>query len=277
MTSVQLTNDEIIALLHNRSRGAQDRYYDKLNYENLPYYDELIETKSIELNSSYIFPNSDTDASLANKGIANIRVEGDYEYVSLDIGGQSIDRLYKVFHDNQMVNFKREKCCIPFLRDHNIEIICKNGTATITYDLVSISNGDKKYDYVYYSHSYCGPEVISTRTRSISLCFNNMVKKLIVTCENPIASISLIPYPDDETDETDETDAPDAPVLDLDFTKINENLWELDFGNTHVNFSRIDNAKLYVSSLTPTTIYPTALSICMGISMVGKYGMLFTK
>ena len=201
--------------------------------------------------------------------LANVRILGDnWDNAMLIIGGQRFSQCWSKFNMNSFFITEGGNC-IPAVKWHafHIEItrLRPYEDLTVEYDIVEYSptpsTGKDIHEFLFKAIQYTGMETIgaddSPKTR---LNFNHPVEKLGAHFKNKVEKVELVV---------------DGHYT-LAFKKVSDTVFELDFGEETVNFSRIDNVKIHFSG-GENVVDVYALSWQMARGMSGMYGLAFTK
>jgi hypothetical protein len=290
-----MDKEAVMEILHKTTKSVHNQYYDDINSLAQPYYDYIIATKTIEFEkvptvnehitnySCFTFPTTNEDESFKNKGIRNIRVEGDFSEVILQVGGQVVDITCNTFKKSAqepyatLLRFVDPKVCLPFLLHHNIKILCHSKSkCKITYDLVSINYGNhinNVFYYIFDTKYYIGVDAITKDSKLTSnneykmkLTFNQPITKIMVDISNPVESIVFQPQPN-------------MPEYSLHLTKVNDIRWELDFGKNYVNFSKLNKPILLIKTTNNemTHVFAFGVSLHAAKSAHGMFGLVFSN
>lgn len=265
--------------LHEITFGSQDEYIEKTNWKPLEY--DFIETCTVNDNKPVIrFNHLYESPELKGKGITNLKIEGDWESLEVVIGGQLVDKIYKIWECNSPY-ILQAPYYIPFLEHHSIDIcVSHNKQYTLTYDIVSVShscallekNKDKDkeyantgYEFVFKTLNFTGFQDIESDIQYTYIPFNHPIERLVVYCDNPVDYIKFL------------YNKKTNLSLTLSFQKINDKKWELDFGEQTVNFSRIERPYIEICSSTKNTIGVFAVAKKVGTIKNGRFGLKFSK
>ncbi len=173
-----------------------------------------------------------------NNGYAyhNLRIITDLNYIEkieLHAGGSIIDQSYPSLLKNYTPFSILQEHVLPTLQNHSYEIYvhCDRPTE-ITYDVVKIRNlTDRKFEKVYKSISYSGPDTIDPQSTSykFKLSFDNPI--IYLKAFLPVSAKNVFLIIDKNNDNK------------LEFSKeINQDkysCWNLNLGSRGINFSRI--------------------------------------
>jgi hypothetical protein len=237
--------------LHTTFAGVEDAAIEKLRGSRVTY-DNIIERRIIFIPEN---GHHEPEHQIHNRGIANVRIDGDWDTLEVDIGNWQFDKIHRVSGTTVFDIFENGSC-VPFLKFHRIQFMCKGYKHCIlSYDIVSL-NTPEKCEFVYKSQQFTGKMDTNMTIQSIPLSFNHPIENLIVHCEYPVSDINFF-Y---------SRHGPSLP-----FTQKSDSLWELDFGRKVVNFSQIDSPSLEVSTPTINAIRVFATGFQIAQIM---YGMM---
>ena len=231
--------------------GVEDDAIKKLHGSRITY-DRILERRVIFLpKNGYHKP----EHQIHNCGIANVCINGDWDTLEVDMGNKRLDKIHSISGNNLFDIFENGSC-VPFLKFHAIEFMCKGyNHCILSYDIVSL-NTPEKCEFFYKSQQFTDEVDTNMTIQSITLSFNHPIEKLTAHCEYPVTAINFF-Y------------SQHGPSLL--FTRKSESIWELDFGRKPVNFSLIDSPSLEVC--TPTLnrlrIFATGIQIAQIM-----YGMM---
>jgi len=271
-----MISEQIRKTLHDITFGIQNEYIEKTNYKPLQY--DFIETCTVSDNKPVV--RFILSPELKGKGITNLKIDGDWESLEVVIGGQLVDKIYKIWECNSPY-ILQAPYCIPFLEHHSIDIcVSHNKQYTLTYDIVSVSHpcvlskkecSNTRYDFVFNFLIFTGFEEIESDIQYTYIPFNNLIERLVVYCDNPVDYIKFhygnIKFFNDKKN----------PLFTLSFQKINDTKWELDFGEQTVNFSRIERPFLEIRSFTKNIIGVFAVAKNIAIIKNGLFRLGFSK
>lgn len=205
-----------------------------------PTYTRVYHTTTIShpYHSFYEIPKSD----LPNVGYANFKLispVSNIVYIELEIGGNLIEKpiLYKFLNNQPIFYLMSENRCIPHLDTHTIRIVFNTHNkedVVFSYDVVEVSNKSDTYNYLCNLEQFTGTEELKWLSKehlengnvklSCNLYFNLLINHIYAF------------LPEDATDVRLILDKVDHNLL---FTK-QDNYYIFDFGNTLLNFSKID-------------------------------------
>lgn len=193
-----------------------------------------------------------------SKGIANFRIEGNWDAVSICVGGQQLDKIYSLMNNTNSFDLLDGGKCMPFLKKHPISLtIVSSGKYKVSYDIVELADPAPEYEYVFTAHQYCGPE---TDCEQVKLQFNHVVTKLCVKPDRSVGSVELFMH--------------DEKVCDL--VKVDGAIWLYEFPKELcINMSRLDmlNIRFDVSVNCDTWVESKQLLRVMS----GMAGAAFSK
>ena len=255
-----ITLNQLRKIYHGHYWGGQDVVFETLDkHSNKPKIGKLRETKTVTLPIShclyYTLYSVDTHKYEPNVGYTNFNIHSSMKSihsVELHVGGQQFGQsyLFKYVENIPVIDLLNEPKCLPQLEKHNIAIRIDfnepvpNDTITFSYDIVEIENPQKSYEYLLCQEQYTGGEILGDETQKlIRLHFNNAIVRLYAFLPENTVDARLILNNDDH---------------DLIFTKVKgTNYHILEFGYyTTLNFSRIDNTSVWITTKTPNPEFP---------------------
>ncbi len=251
---------ETIAELNKIYWGAQDEAQQKHNGRRL-LYNSVIETKQIKL-----WGNVTYNVRLPNNtsGISNVKIEGDWETIELEVGGQKFDKLYKIAGENTFDIFNHSSC-LPLLEYHSIKFQITGGNNyTLQYDIVNVdSDGGFIANEIFLKQQqYTGAEDLAIGNNNIKLYFHHPVEKITVFTDYKVENLEL--FIDSK--------------YKLPLTQIDDLKWELNFGDTPLNFSRMKHVRLLCNN-TYENNHINTFATCHHIVRIcgGMAGLRFSK
>jgi hypothetical protein len=195
-------------------------------------YDHIVERRVVEFVKGHHEPKHQYLHD--RNGIANVRIDGEWDTLELVIGYQRMDKIYSMSGTHTFDIFENG-ACVPFLKFHRIEFLYTGGgPCVLSYDIVSLRTPEK-FEIVYKSQQYTGRVETNMTIQSFPLSFNHPIEKLTAHCEYPVNDLTF--YYD--------RDSPGLP-----FIQKTKSRWELDFDKS-VNFSKLDTP--FICVWTPTT------------------------
>ena len=266
--------------------GAQDTAFEKLDARLKPKIGKLLETKTVtlpiksrlyyEFYDTYNFDdNSEHDFRTAYTNFKIHSSTQSIHCVEFIIGGQRIDRtyLFKYVENIPIIDLLNAPNCLPHLEKHSIGILIEfndpvpNDTITFSYDIVEIENPLKSYEYLLYQEQFIDEEVLGDETQKlIKLYFNHPIVKLYAFLPENTVDARLI------------LDGVDYGLV---FTKEKGNDYHtLEFGDTPLNFSRIEKPLVWLTTETPNPEFPVrvyAISRQIVRCKDGRAGLMFSK
>lgn len=291
---------ETLASLHKTYLGGQDKHCDLPPKWNWKHDNIVKETRTVTFNNPAkeiklsLNPQkteeSLTDVKVENKPIAlmlsparisneaytNFRVTpaSAVERVALSFGEhRHVEdlRLFKHLGTEPKFYQMSEGRAIPALsRSPNVVKIYTNqtGPVTVSYDVVSSTEDEYKQGItgdLYYGEQFTGTDELCNTTKN----------KIRLPWNHPIVKIYLFTDVEDVEDARLELDGHDHGLV---FTKVDGH-YEFNFGHeTSVNFSRVDNPFLILTTKTPAkpgsianvfAIYKQVMYRCNGVAKCG--------
>lgn len=251
---------DVFVTLHNATYGSQDSALESGTL-NTPAYGRVLRhnTTTIGHVVSYLDVSSNTEA------LANIRILGsNWSSAELQIGGLRFGRIYRFMGMNSFPALDEGRC-LPFAENHRIglSVVCENGVSgvDVEYDVVEITP-QEMHRFSFTNIQYTGPEGLTASNPRLRLHFNHPVTTLNVKFEKPVESVSLhINVVDTE----------------IEFKKLSDTEFTLDFGDNSINFSQVDSALLHVRGSENNTINCYAKTKEIIHIMAGMYGLAFQK
>ena len=212
-------------------------------------YDSILERRVVEFTRGCHEP----DHQVHNRGIANVRIDGEWDTLEVDIGNKQIDKIHRLSGTHVFDIFENGSC-IPFLKFHRIQFMYTgSASCMLSYDIVSL-DAPEKFEFAYKSQQYTGKVDTSMPIQSVPLSFNNLIEKLTIHCEYPVTAITFF-YREH---------GPSLPVIQK-----TKSIWVLDFSIQSVNFSQLDYPFLCIQTPTTNTIRVFATGIQLVQSMHG--------
>lgn len=261
--------------IHELYMGPEDIMIKNLPEKKYFSYNSIICKKEIKLNSniskSVIIENpinynnqnnqnnQDNQDNQNYLGIANIQITGEWDSVKFLIEGQIFDCNYRKLNTFEM--FKNGNC-VPFVKYMNFSFSSNSADCVITYSIVKMGKIPFKFTFLLDTTQEDKIEVNKTGLNAYNLVFNHPAKKLIILNENPISDVKFIDLDNNYI---------------LPFTQINENNWELDFGDTTVNLSRMSKPIILYKSSTENLLNIYVRSLNIAIMCNNLYGVAFSK
>lgn len=257
--------------LHDTYYGAQDEYLkeDRRTRLKQPRYTDIIETRTIVANPS---SKGSVRINIKDKegGIANIIIKSDkWESAEFEIGGQRMIKIYNIMDVNTF-SITDNGFCVPFIEYHDMAI-CIHGvddSITVEYDIVkSDSNKNGVYEFLFTSlvEDYLNYSVVVQPTfQEVKVGFHHPVSKVFAKFEKNVEKVYM-KFNDDSENQ-------------VPFKKVSDTEYVLDFGETTINFSRIDKAELVILNSEPDNsvfCYAETYHVMRGMS--GMYGLAFSK
>lgn len=240
-----MNQDEIIKYLHKNIHGAQDNGLKHELTKEKPIYDYIICRKTVELfseNGIHIINSINEDPTLINKGIANIKIEGDWTYGQMEINYPNIadypykiiNQFYKKSEINKIAHIE-DGLCIPILEKFQIKFNIKiNTSCKLSYNIVYI-NAPIYYNIPIKEYQIQSDELYkSNELYKFNLCFHHPTEKLTIFADKPIEYANFYCY-----------------KYILNFNKITDTQYELDFGKNTINLTRITDLFIMIKSIEP--------------------------
>lgn len=221
---IMSVQSDLIKIYQEINKNAEFNEID----DSFPTYNNVIET--VFITNSEVQHKINLDRG---HGITNIRIYGDWKNATLCTSQYNIDTITKIFGEHSF-HITNDGRFIPngyqtlYL---NIEKDNNEDKFMITYDLVLYDTYKYNRTQFLYKH-HCNLSCNFKGTKDIILNFCHPTEKIMVRCANPIESVTL---------------SFDYNPNKLEFVKLTDDYWILDFGGT-VNFSRIDTITLHVTS-----------------------------
>ena len=250
--------EEILKNLHTQFIGTQDLAIQKLSGKRLTYT-SIIERKQIELsNLINVLENPGP-----NFGIANVRIEGEYNNIKFWINRQQYDESFPCDGLNTFYIFENGNC-FPF-GDNEFSFYYKGPpNCVISYDVVSIEIPVEPLDFLIKINQYHFEDSIKEGIKIVRLAFHHPSEKIIVKSDKPLNDIKFLYCKEP------------CPHI-LSFTKINDNEWILDFGNNTLNFTKMEHDHLLINSPTNNSIQIINKSLMISGICDKKYKLYFTS
>ena len=216
-------------------------------------YDRILERRVIESVSGHHKP----EHQIHNRGIANVRISGEWDTLEVDVGHQRMDKIYRM-SGTIVCDIFENGSCVPFLKFHPIQFMYTGiGMCVLSYDIVSLSTPEK-FEIVYKAQQYTGRVETNMTIQSFPLSFNHPIEKLTAHCEYPVNDLTF--YYD--------RDSPGLP-----FIQKTKSRWELAFDKP-VNFSKLDTPFICVWTPTTNTIRTFATGFQKAHSVYGTMRVL---
>ena len=261
-----------LAELHSLAYGAQDKML-AIAHDRHPTYTSILHS-----HSEIIHPCRGgkiielLPAGQFGKGIANIRLHGNWQRAHIRIGGHYICSTYLATDQNGFYMTSNNNCIpsFPYQAVH-LQIGFHEGDApvTVTYDIVETIKID--YDacmrFPIRSIQYIGPHINENLSSyKINLPFEHPVEEICLKASSPIQ------FPKFQMSIYDiDTYFCSTPYKPIELVKKNgdDTLWTLDLHEHTLNFSRMPEVALLIENIRPDTMLDAWCTSLHIISIVG--------